>query len=402
LAGDTIPAFSPDGKLIAFSRNWTSGGSDVFVMPPSGGEPRRITSDAHQLRGITFTADGQDIIYSSARQGGQRRSLWRVPLNGGIPVRLPFGSDYADNPQVAQQGNRFAFVQGHDSEQVWLYDIPVQGEVLQDPKILIGSRQMQVGARYSPDGERIVFTSDRTGSWEIWTSKADGSHPVQLTSFGERQTGTPRWSPDGKWIVFDSRPDKHSEIFVIDSEGGQPRQVTYSGGHDSVVPSFSRDGKWIYYSSNANGNWDLWRVPFDGKQAPVQLTHDQGFSGFESVDGKTIYYCKWDKPGIYSMPVNGGGESLVTIELLPRLWGAWAVAQKGIYLLIPAEKLDTKELYPELAFFDFEQKKMIHLRPTNGVPHPGPILSISPDEKKMLLSQPDVGGSDIMIVENFR
>lgn len=401
LAGDTIPAFSPDGQLIAFSRNWSSGGSDVFVVPASGGEPRRVTQDAHHLRGLTFTPDGREIIYSSPRLAGERRSLWRVSVNGGTPIRLPFGTDYADAPEVARHGNRLAFVQGHDSEQIWAYNISMGAETAEPPKILIGSRQMQVGPQYSPEGKRIVFASDRTGSWELWICQADGTHPVQLTSFGDRQTGTPRWSADGKWIVFDARPERHSEIYVIDSEGGQPRRLTFSDVHDSVVASFSRDGKWIYYSSNASGNWELWKTAMDGRSQPIQVTHQGGFSAFESSDGKTLYYSKWDKPGIFSRPVEGGTESLVTVELLPKLWGAWSLAENGIFIVIPAQDADKNEFHPELAFFDFSTKSMRHLHALDGTPHPGPILAAAPDGKTVLIAQPDPGGSDIMIVENF-
>jgi Tol biopolymer transport system component/DNA-binding winged helix-turn-helix (wHTH) protein len=398
--GDTIPVFSPDGKLIAFSRNYTSGGSDIFIIPAEGGEPRRITQDAHHLRGITFTADGKELIFSSARQAGARRSLWRISINGGTPSRLSFGRENADSPVVSRVGNHLAFMQQNESSTIWQFEIPVEGAKAQDPTPLITSRQLQVGAQFSPDGSRIIFTSDRTGSWELWVCAADGSNPKQLTSFGDRQTGTPRWSPDGRLIAFDSRPDKHSDIFVIDSEGGQPRRVTKSD-FDSVVPSFSRDGKWIYFSSNASGKWELWKLPLDGSAAPVQLTHSGGFGAWESFDGKTIYYSKWDQPGIFAIPVQGGPETLVTTELLPKLWGSWALVENGIYLVRPAQNTDTKELYPVISFFDFNSRKMKDLVTPKETPHPGPALAVSPDRTRILYAQPNDGGSDIMIVDNF-
>ncbi|HYV32242.1 MAG TPA: hypothetical protein VEO53_14205, partial [Candidatus Binatia bacterium] len=68
---------------------------------------------------------------------------------------------------------------------------------------------------FSPDGKKIAFGSDRTGSEEIWISASDGSNPVQLTSFGAPSTGTPKWSPDGKQIAFDSHKVGHSDIYVV-------------------------------------------------------------------------------------------------------------------------------------------------------------------------------------------
>lgn len=399
--GDTVPAFSPDGTLIAFSRNHSSGGSDIFIVPSGGGQPRQVTFDAQHVHGITFTGDGTQLIFSSAREGGARRALWRVPVNGGHPVRLPFGTDNADMPVIDHDGDHLAYVQINPSAKIWAYDIPQNGAAPGEPKVLIGSRQMQVGPQYSPDGNRIAFASSRTGSWEIWVSSADGSNPIQLTNFGDRQTGTPRWSYDGKYIAFDARPAQRSDIYIIDSQGGTPRALT-SGVSDRVVPSFSRDGKWVYYSSNEGGKWDLWKVPFAGDSKPVQMTHNGGFSAFESVDGKTLYYAKWDKPGIYSMPAQGGQETLVTIDNLSG-WGCWALVNEGLYFVRPAQKPgDTKQLIPALAFYNFSTRTTTDVRMLNDIPNPGPSIAISPDRKTALYTQPDPGGADIMIVDNFR
>jgi tricorn protease-like protein len=242
-------------------------GSDIFVMPSAGGEPRQITHDVQDVHGISFTGDGKQLIFSSARIGGARRALWRVPVAGGSPVRLPFGTDNADSPAVARSGDHLAYVQISSSAKIWAYDIPQKGEIPRAPKLLIGSSQVQVGPQYSPDGKRLAFASSRTGPYEIWISAADGTNAMQLTNFGDRQTGTPRWSYDGKYIVFDAHPDQQSDIYIVDSQGGTPRRVT-SGSYDHVVPSFSRDGQWIYFSSNEGGRWDLWKVAASGATNP--------------------------------------------------------------------------------------------------------------------------------------
>ena len=61
--GDSVPTYSPDGKLIDFVRNYTSGGSDIFIIPADGGEPRRITYDAQHIHEMTFTSDGEEIVF---------------------------------------------------------------------------------------------------------------------------------------------------------------------------------------------------------------------------------------------------------------------------------------------------------------------------------------------------
>lgn len=403
--GDTLPTFSPDGKLIAFSRNFSSGGSDVFVIPASGGEARRITHDGQHVRGLSFSDDGKEIIYSSAREGSARTALWRIAVEGGTPKRLPFGNDNVVSPIMAGTGDHLAYVHISQSAKIYAFEIDKPGiahrEDATDGVPVISSRLMQVGPQYSPDGTRVAFASTRSGPWEIWVSNPDGSNAIQLTNFGDRQTGTPRWSPDGKFIAFDARPEQHSDIYVIDSQGGTPRRITASN-FDNVVPSFSRDGQWIYYSSNASRRWELWKTRVDGTGQPIQLTKNGGFSGFESVDGSTVYYVKWDKLGIFSMPAAGGPETLVTIELFAKLWGCWSLQKNGIYFIRPELKNDDERVFPALAFYDFATKEIRNVRALPDAPNPGPSLAISPDQKTMLYTMADVGGSEIMLVENFR
>jgi len=400
--GDALPAFSPDGRLIAFARNFSSGGIDVFVMDAGGSEPRRVTFDGEHIGGIVFSQNGREIIFSSARGGGERRALWRIPVWGGTPRQLPFGSDGAESPTVPLVGNHLAYVESTDSDKIWAYDIVAPGQSSTPGRIAIASRQHQAAPQFSPDGQRVAFASTRSGSWEIWVSSPDGSNAVQLTNFGNRQTGSPHWSPDGKLLAFDARPEQHSDIYVIDAAGGKPRRITNSGSNDAVVPNWSRDSRWIYYASNAAGNWDLWKIPIDLSQPPVQVTRNGGFAPFESSDGKTLYYAKWNESGIFSMAVSGGPETVVTGELLRTLWRYWSLGDKGIYLLRPGRKTNSTEIIPMLSFFNFETRKIVDLRALESGPKPGPGMTVSPDGKLLLISQPDEGGSEIMIVENFR
>ena len=141
----------------------------------------------------------------------------------------------------------------------------------------------------------------RSGSAEVWKCNADGSNPLKLTSF-EGHAGTPRWSPDGKWIAFDYRPKTTSEIFVIDPEGRNVRSVT-SGAYENLVPSWSRDGKSIYFASNRTGSFQTWRHELvSGRE--IQITHNGGFAGFESYDGKTLYFSRFDGAGIWECSCN--------------------------------------------------------------------------------------------------
>ena len=151
---------------------------------------------------------------------------------------------------------------------------------------LISSSRREDTPNFSPDGKRIVFSSNRSGHWEIWVCDSDGQNSVQLTSFGGSYvTGTPRWSPDGKTIVFDSVTRGKPDIFVINAESRVQRNLTANSYLDAV-PSWSRDGRWIYFSSDRGGDGGLqvWKMPVEVGQ-PIQVTKKGGLEAFESFDG---------------------------------------------------------------------------------------------------------------------
>jgi Tol biopolymer transport system component len=112
---------------------------------------------------------------------------------------------------------------------------------------------MDVDARFSPDGSKIAFVSNRSGSIEICVAQSTGEHLVRLTSLNGPLTGSPRWSPDGRQIAFDSRAAGNTDVYVISAEGGNPRRLT-TEAFNEALPSWSRDGAWIYFCSDCNSS----------------------------------------------------------------------------------------------------------------------------------------------------
>ena len=106
---DWSPAFSPDGKSIAFLRSSGPGlVDDLYVVPAAGGEPKRLTSDNRPMEGpFAWTQDSREIIFSSARGG--LSSLWRIPADGGTPRRVEGVGTRATSPAIARIGNRLAY-----------------------------------------------------------------------------------------------------------------------------------------------------------------------------------------------------------------------------------------------------------------------------------------------------
>jgi Tol biopolymer transport system component/DNA-binding winged helix-turn-helix (wHTH) protein len=383
--GDFSPEFSPDGQTLAFARD-SQGVESVYVIPVSGGEEKRLTSDTKQKWGIAWTPDGREIVFSDVAW------LWKISVSGGEPERLQFGQEGV-GPSI--RGNRLVYVRYRSNKNIWRRElnslIPAS-----PPERFISSTRMESGPQFSPDGSKIAFESTRSGGYEVWLCRSDGSSPRQLTHFNPAVAGTPRWSPDGRQIAFDSRPAGNGDIFVIDFQGGPPRKLTNEASNE-VVPSWSRDGRWIYFASDrTGGSYEVWKMPSTGGSA-VQVTRHGGFAAFESPDGRFLYYAKGlTVPGLWRIPTGGGEE----IELLGSLeagyWGYWAVVENGVYYLDTTTK-------PGIAFFDITTHRITRVFDLENRPaREDPGLAVSPDKRTILYTQLDSSNSDILLVENFR
>src|SRR5262249_16443420 len=158
--------------------------------------------------------------------------------------------------------------------------------------MVVASNLLDSSPRYSPQGDRIAFRSNRTGSDEIWTASSDGHSPTRMTNFGGPVTGSPRWSPDSRYLAFDSRPAGSADIFVAPVAGGPSGRVTTEASNE-VTPSFSGDGESLYFASDRTGSWQIWKQSIAGAAAR-QITTSGGFAPQESSDGQWLYYTKFN------------------------------------------------------------------------------------------------------------
>ena len=403
---DLRPTFSPDGRWVAFTReaNKKPRSANVYVVPVAGGEARRVSLGdvwaGGEIRGQTWTPDGSSIVASwSPYAWSTTASLWRVPASGGVPEQVAVGGDNANAPSISRRGNRLAFVQAHIDSDIWEIGVSGSPPKGHSPRKLIASSRRDETPQISPDGSKIAFGSDRSGSAEVWICDRDGANALQLTRFGSN-AGCPRWSPDSRRIVLESS----NGIYVVDVAGGLPRRLTHDDW-SHLFPSWSGDGRWIYFASNRMGEGpseqrhqgQIWKMPADGGP-PVQVTRNGGVVAVESPDGTQVYYAKLDGPGIWSVPVKGGEERMVH-DLPPTgYWGSWEVGRQGLYLVNPEAKP-----HPAIELFNLATRRMTRIANLDRPPmQMQPALSVSRDERSILYGQQDKSGSDIVMVEGFR
>jgi len=387
----TNPMLSPDGATVAYVQGAGFLAGDIYVVSVNGGRTRRLTSDGRSLGGLAWTPDGKELVFASNRGGLWR--LWRIAVSGGTPEPVSGVGEGVSSPTIAPRGNRLAYVQSRVDANIWRTAGPRWRGRRPVPTKLIASSRMDFEGSFSPDGKRIAFASDRSGSVEIWTCNSDGANQAQLTSLKAADAGTPRWSPDGQTIAFDARLEGHGDVFVISADGGSPRRLT-SDPVENNIPAWSRDGKWIYFSSNRTGNWQIWKVPPTGGSA-VQVTKNGGFSAQESPDATFLYV--WAMGGtIWRM--RPSGENATRVLQGEPVFAWWRIARDGIYFV------DGSTAPAWVRFLNFATERVSTIATLDlGFDVPGPFgFDVSPDGQWILFKRVDQVESDIMLVENFR
>jgi len=276
--------FSYDGTDLVFQSNRPPFACDqIYIMPVTGGEPRLVSTGLGRTTCAYFTGDDRAILYSSTHLAG---------------VDCPPEPDFS-------QGYVWPVYQGYD---IFRRDL-ASGALIR----ITDAPGYDAEATISPDGSRVVFTSDRDGDLDIYTMNPDGSDVRRLTDT-PGYDGGPFFSPDGTKICYRANhPDDPQEladyrrllgeglirpgrleIYVMDADGSNQRRIT-DLGCASFAPFFHPSGEKIIFSSNypdpRGREFDLWMVDTDGG-ALEQITFSEGFDGFPmfSPDGSLLVF----------------------------------------------------------------------------------------------------------------
>lgn len=382
--GDRDAVFSPDGKQIAFVRERATDVSDVYVVPAGGSRARRLTHDNLSIAGITWSADGRQIIFASNRGG--LFALWRVSADGGTPVRLPVSNGNADMPVMSRDGNRLIY--GTCTCQIDLFTLNLNAPA-EAPRQLTAATRWDWRAQASPDGTRIAFASDRSGATEIWAADRNGSHALRLTNFGGPYTGDPAWLPGGAALVFDtSAVGGNFDIYRIGANGGHPQRLTTNAAEDRF-PHPSADGRWIYFSSRRTGRWETWRIPAAGGTA-VQVTRDGAYFAMPAADG-TLYFSRAGTAGIWQQ-APGHAPRLVVTDLRPGDAIDWTLAGGRLWYV----QRDARDR-PMLAAYTIATGKTRTLASLPATLAFDSGLSVTPDGR-LLFADTVRLGADLMLV----
>ena len=333
------PFFLPDGRRFLFfsGSHSTSAQSDldaIFVGSLDGGKPKllvRARSNAAYASGhllfvrhktllaqrfdpktLSLSGDAAPIaenvqddpgffnaVFSVSQQGtlayqeaggtiGLSEVAW-IDRSGKKIGTLGDPADYYD-PRISPDGRRVAVVIG-DPGDIWIYDVarPARTRLTFAP----GSDNAPT---WSPDGRRVAFSSQRSGSGDLYVRAASGTGADELLSSSKVVKVANSWFPDGRYLVYTAFPDapgSKADLWLL-SVADRKASPLVRTEFDEVAGAFSSDGRWLAYASNESGRFEIYVKTFPELGGNWQVSTAGGIEPRWRRDGKELFYLTTD------------------------------------------------------------------------------------------------------------
>jgi TolB protein len=231
-----------------------AGKKELHLMDWDGYNPRRIISN-RLTSSLNWSHDGRYIVYSSMM--GKK---WVINILDLIKYekRLLFSSKGLNLVGNITEDNRVVYSSSKGGSPE-IYTMHTDNK---RKRKLTRSYGIDVSPVFSPDGSEIAFVSDRGRTPQIYIMDSKGKKKRRITFEGNYNT-SPAWSPDGKQIAFVGRRYGKNQIFVIESDGTNMRQLTLSGNNEE--PTFSPDGIFIAFDSDRDGERGIYVMRINGE-----------------------------------------------------------------------------------------------------------------------------------------
>jgi len=334
------PAWSPDGRYIAFVHWEPKGPPSIYLIPALGGPPRKLLEFKTPTKCnpvLGWSQDGRYLVssYASPNQPCQVKRISVDDLHADALTSPPVPSTGDWDPQYSPDGQSLAFVRNSkDVEDI--YVMPAAGGT---PRRVTFDNRLLSGLAWTADSREIIFSSNRGGAtWGLWRVSVEGGGTPQRLSVGSEhaympnvsmkgnrlsyasgswneniwratiganhhiekfdriiyssmQEEGPQYSPDGKHVVFQSTRSGYFEIWRGDADGSNLVQLTNFNGPLTGTPRWSPDGREIVFDTRPGAHPNVFVVSADGGPVRrfVNESADEGVASW-SRDGRWIYY----------------------------------------------------------------------------------------------------------------
>jgi Tol biopolymer transport system component/DNA-binding winged helix-turn-helix (wHTH) protein len=338
IVDEICPAWSPDGRWIAFIRHDETH-SIIVTIPANGGSEHEVyrlpTNSVWEYGGLVWTADGNNLIFPQRRTVEAPSELVELSLSDRTAraITTPqHGWDGDWTPVISPDGKKLAFVRGGPglfARDIFTMELP-NGE----PQQLTHDGSLIVGLTWTADSSAIVFSSNRRGSLSLWKISARGGTAEREPVGGDDAYG-PSIARQGNRLVY-SHGSAAWKIIGANLAGkdGEADVEILSSSVQDASPHISPGGDKIAFQSWRSGSQEIWTAGIDGNN-PVQLTSKGTVAGSPawSRDGQRIAFdARPDSfAHIYVIDATGSAPRTITQGHFNDIVPAWSVDGHWLY-----------------------------------------------------------------------
>jgi len=249
------PAWSSDGQHLVYARHR---GATIYLIHHDlkSKQEERLTKNTHPEYDAVFAPDNKSLLYAydkaSPNQGDIEVHQLNFETRISRPIAVTEGKlSHEESPCWSPDGQRIAFTSTRHGNQ----ELYVAGQDGKDPVRLTSHPAIDAHPSWSPDGKQIAFATNTWGDLEIALIRPDGTGLRRLTN-SRGLDDYPAWSPDGRWIAFTSNRDRNLEIYVYEVSSGSTENVTRQPSIDNF-PAWTADGQ-LSFISNRDSGFDIY------------------------------------------------------------------------------------------------------------------------------------------------
>jgi len=272
-AGDRWPAWSPDGRQIAFCSD-RDGQDGMYVMNADGSNPHRLTDAIKtcgnpHVTGLYWSPDNKWIATSYSPNGTSPDTpldVYLIKTDGSQVINLTNHPAMDWGLSWSPDSQRGSFNSDRDGN-LETYVVNIDGTGLTR---LTNNLARDSAGSWSADGKRLLFISDRDGNLQIYAMNPDGSGQINLTKTSANE-GQAVWLPNGKEIAFISDRDGQWKLYKMNADGSEQVRVT-DGQENETQFWWSPDGNLFAFNSfegqagDPNARWTSWIMKADGTE----------------------------------------------------------------------------------------------------------------------------------------
>jgi eukaryotic-like serine/threonine-protein kinase len=258
------PRWSPHNYRIAYWGLREGAKREIWTVPVTGGAPVAITNDDYDDALPVWSPDGQFLYFSSNRNG--RQALWRVALDERTgqtlaePELVPTPSSYSLELSLAAQpvngAQRMVYTSRVETSQIFRIAFDAaRGVVTGEPQQITQANRRVLAPSVSPNGEWLAYYSFGDPLFNLFVKQINGPGLQQVTNEVYKDR-TPRWTPDGQRLVFYTDRSGKYELWTIRPDGSEARQLSFSTPEQEgfYQPVWSPDNQWLAFTLRSGGS----------------------------------------------------------------------------------------------------------------------------------------------------